>query len=92
MASKEKTVSVTEFKAKCLRLIDELDTNKLSRVTIVKRGREVASMTAPSKKSAQRKPFGHGFLKGSVVIPKGLDLAKPVFEDEIDAEKGILHR
>ena len=92
MAGREKTVSVTEFKAKCLGFIDDVDTEKLRRVTILKRGRQVAALIAVDKKVKKTRPFAHGFLKGSVRIPKGLDLTKPVFEGEIDAEKGILHR
>lgn len=93
MAASEKTVSVTEFKAKCLGLIDGVNSKKLRRVTIVKRGRIVAALVPAEPKTAKKaKPFAHGFLKGSVIIPDGLDLTKPVFEGEIDAEKGILHR
>jgi prevent-host-death family protein len=93
MAASEKTVSVTEFKAKCLSLIDGVNSKRLHRVTIVKRGRIVAALVPAEPKTAKKaKPFSHGFLKGSVVIPKGLDLTKPIFEGEIDAEKGILHR
>ena len=92
MSSSEKTVSVTEFKAKCLGLIDDVGKRKLRRVTIMKRGKRVAELVAVTPAASKRKPFGHGFLKGSVVIPKGLDLTKPIFEGEIDAELGILHR
>jgi antitoxin (DNA-binding transcriptional repressor) of toxin-antitoxin stability system len=92
MGNREKSLSVTQFKAKCLGLIDDLDSKRLRRVTIVKRGREVAALVPVQKKATTKKPFAHGFLKGSVVIPKGLDVTKPVFEDEIDAELGILHR
>ncbi len=93
MAASEKTVSVTEFKAKCLGLIDGVNSKKLRKVTIMKRGRVVAALVPVEPKSAKKaKPFMHGFLKGSVVIPDGLDLTKPVLEGEIDAEKGILHR
>lgn len=93
MAASEKTVSVTEFKAKCLGLIDGVKSKKLRKVTIVKHGRVVAALVPVEPKSAKKtKPFMHGFLKGSVVVPEGLDLTKPVFEGEIDAEKGILHR
>jgi prevent-host-death family protein len=93
MAASEKTVSVTEFKAKCLGLIDGVNSKRLQRVTIVKRGRVVAALVPAAPKAAKKsKPFAHGFLKGSVVIPEGLDLTKPTFEGEIDAEKGILHR
>jgi antitoxin (DNA-binding transcriptional repressor) of toxin-antitoxin stability system len=93
MTASEKTVSVTEFKAKCLGLIDGVNSKRLHRVTIVKRGRVVAALVRAEPKTAKKaKPFAHGFLKGSVVIPEGLDLTKPVFEGEIDAESGILHR
>lgn len=93
MPKSEKTVSVTEFKAKCLGLIDDVDSKQLRRVTIVKRGRVVAALVpAALKKVKKAKPFAHGFLRGSVRIPEGLDLTKPIFEGEIDAEKGILHR
>jgi antitoxin (DNA-binding transcriptional repressor) of toxin-antitoxin stability system len=92
MSGREKTVSVTEFKSKCLGLIDGVDSKKLRRVTILKRGREVAELVPVQRKTAKKKPFSHGFLKGSVVIPEGLDLTKPIFEGEVDAEKGILHR
>jgi prevent-host-death family protein len=89
----EKTVSVTEFKAKCLGLIDGVKSKKLRRVTIVKRGRVVAALVPAEPKAVKKaKPFAHGFLKGSVIIPEGLDLTKPVFDGEIDAEKGILYR
>lgn len=92
MGAREKTVSVTEFKAKCLGLIEDVGSRKLQRVTIVKRGREIAALVAAPRRDLKRKPFAHGFLKGSVVIPKDLDLTKPIFEGEIDAEEGILHR
>jgi len=34
----------------------------------------------------------HGFLRGSVVIPTGVDLTAPVIEEPFAAEEGKLHR
>ena len=90
MTNREKTVSVTEFKARCLSLMDDVHARKLNRLKIVKRGKLHVVISAPPPAKAKRSIFGA--LKGSVAIPKGLDLTKPIFEDEIDAEKGILHR
>ncbi len=92
MTGRDKTVSVTEFKAKCLGLIEGVDSRKIRRVTIVKRGRQVAELVPVPRKGAKRKPFAHGFLKGSVVMREDVDLTKPIFDGQIDAVKGILHR
>jgi antitoxin (DNA-binding transcriptional repressor) of toxin-antitoxin stability system len=43
----EKTLTATEFKAKCLELMDDIVANRLSAVTITKRGKVVARMVAP---------------------------------------------
>ena len=91
MAGGEKTVSVTEFKAHCLSLMDEVNKRKLTRLKVEKRGKLHVVISAPATADRKRRSI-FGALKGSVVIPKGLDLTKPVFEGEIDAEKGILHR
>jgi prevent-host-death family protein len=90
MGALEKTVSVTEFKAKCLSLMEDVSKHKVRQITVVKRGKPLVVIVAPRKPAARKSIFGA--LKGSVVIPEGLDLTKPVFEGEIDAEKGILHR
>ena len=34
----------------------------------------------------------HGFLRGSVVIPRGTDLTAPTLDEPFDAAKGRLHR
>jgi antitoxin (DNA-binding transcriptional repressor) of toxin-antitoxin stability system len=91
MAEREKTVSVTEFKAKCLSLMDDVHARKLVRLKVEKRGKPHVVISAPEPRSAKKRS-SFGSLKGWVVIPEGLDLTKPVFDDEIDAEKGILHR
>ena len=91
MAGNEKTVSVTEFKTHCLSLMDDVNARKLSRLKIEKRGKPHVEIVAPARTS-RKKRTAFGALKGWVTVPKGLDLTKPIFDGEVDAEKGILHR
>ena len=57
-------VSATEFKAKCLGLIDELE-SKGDTITVTKRGRPVA-VVSPAKKKRFKSPMG--ILAGKVKI------------------------
>ena len=91
MSDREKTVSVTEFKARCLGLMDAVNTRKITRLKVEKRGKLHVVIQAPAKGKGQRHSI-IGALKGSLIVPAGLDLTKPVFEGEIDAENGRLHR
>jgi len=93
MSAAERIVSATEFKAKCLEIMNALASGRLRKVTVTKRGKPAVVVSpAPKSKTPKREPFAHGFMKGSVIIPEGLDLTEPIFEGEIDAAKGILHR
>ena len=83
-------VNATEFKAKCLDLLDQVNSGAIARLEITKRGKVVAVVTKPAATAAGDL---HGFLRGSVIIPAGLDLTAPTGGDEpTDAERGILHR
>jgi antitoxin (DNA-binding transcriptional repressor) of toxin-antitoxin stability system len=83
------TLSVTEFKAKCLALFDQLESRKVDKVIVTRRGKAVAELAPP----AAALPPLHGAHRGSVVVPDGVDLTAPTFaDDEFDAERGILHR
>lgn len=83
------TITATDFKARCLELFDQLAARKLESVTVTKRGRPVAVIRPPE--ASEKLVAVHGFLKGSVTIPAGLDLTTPVFEGEIHAEQGRVH-
>jgi prevent-host-death family protein len=91
MAHGEIEISATEFKAKCLGLLDRLSERKLKRVTVTKRGKPVAVLTPP-KSSGQQHESIFGCMKGRMIAPPGFDFTRPVFDEEWDAEKGILHR
>jgi antitoxin (DNA-binding transcriptional repressor) of toxin-antitoxin stability system len=83
-------VSATEFKAKCLDILDRLADRSLERVVITKRGRVVAMLLPPEDAEAAIRQM-HGFLRGSVAIPPGFDLTAPVADEPFAAESGALH-
>lgn len=60
-----KTVAAAEFKATCLRLIDEMNEDGQP-ITITKRGRPVAVLTPVVEKPAGKKGIV-GAMKGSVL-------------------------
>jgi antitoxin (DNA-binding transcriptional repressor) of toxin-antitoxin stability system len=83
-------VSATEFKARCLDLLDQVNGGAIGRLDVTKRGMVVAVVTRPPAPAAGDL---RGFLRGSVVIPPGLDLTAPTGSPEpTNAEMGILHR
>jgi prevent-host-death family protein len=54
--------TATEFKAKCLEILDRLAARKLTRVTITKRGKVVAVLTPPETPEAAILGL-HGLLR-----------------------------
>lgn len=90
MVSSELTIGVAEFKAKCLDIVKRLDEGRLRKVIITRRGRTVAQLIPPAKDKADFYRFLDS-MKGSVTIPEGVDIVGPIFDGEINAEKGILY-
>lgn len=84
------TVSATEFKAKCLTLLDQVGARRIGRLEITKHGKVVAVLIPPASREETVHQL-HGFLRGSVVVPDGVDLTAPVLDDTLDAELGGLH-
>ncbi len=82
--------TATEFKAKCLDIFDQLAGRKLTRVTVTKRGKVVAVLTPPDDPAAAGLNL-HGFLRGSVITPPGLDLTAPSLDESLLADEGRLH-
>lgn len=62
MKTKQKTLSATEFKAKCLRVLEELDPQG---IVVLKRGRPIAKVT-PISSGNNEKFFG--CMKGKIKI------------------------
>ncbi len=72
-------VSATEFKARCLKLMDEIN-EQGGELIITKRGKPVAKLV-PADRSTKKQPM-FGFMKGSVTIHG--DIIGP-FHEEWDA-------
>jgi prevent-host-death family protein len=87
----QQTISASEFKAKCLDILDRLSTRKLTRVTITKHGRPVAVLTPPEDATESIRKV-YGFMKGSVVGIDDIDLTEPILDEKFLAEDGILHQ
>ena len=64
-----KEVAISEFKAKCLALLDEIEEHG-GTITVTKRGRPVATVSAAKKtrwKSTAGKLAGQGRILGDIV-------------------------
>ncbi len=85
------TYTATEFKAKCLDILDQLALRKLTRVTITKRGKVVAVLSPPDDAEAAARHL-YGFLRGSVIAPPDFDFTEPVLDEPFSAEDGELHQ
>ena len=83
------TVSATEFKAKCLDLLNRVSARQISRLEITKRGKIVAVLIPPASQREALEQL-HGFLRGSVTVPEAVDLTAPVLDEALDAEAGEL--
>ncbi len=90
LGAQTKTVSATEFKATWLDLLEQVTSGAIARLEVTRRGKVVAVVTKPEVKAAREDAFGS--MRGRVIIPEGLDLTAPLFDEEWDAERGILRR
>jgi prevent-host-death family protein len=86
-----RTVSASEFKAKCLDILDRVHARELDRVVVAKRGVPVAVLVPPPAEAVEVERL-HGFLRGSVVVPPGLNLTAPITQEVFAADEGELHR
>ncbi len=85
------TISATEFKAKCLEILDRVSNGAMERVTVTKRGKPVAVVVPPPSDVIDTSTL-FGFMRGTVIISEDVDLAAPLIDEPLDAERGILHR
>ncbi len=73
-------IGVTEFKAKSLGLIDDVEKGRLESVILTRRGKPVARLSSVSGARADvrpRVPDPWGCMKGSVILKEGVDLTEP---------------
>jgi len=84
------TISASEFKAKCLKILDRLAGRELDRVVITKRGTPVAVLLPPEQPADAVRDI-YGFMRGSVTIADDVDLTAPVLDEPFTADNGDLH-
>jgi antitoxin (DNA-binding transcriptional repressor) of toxin-antitoxin stability system len=89
--SATETLSVTEFKAKCLDLFNRLSNGRLTRVEVTRRGRTVAIVNSPPSRSEEARAL-HGSMAGMTRAAPDYDPAAPVLDEPFDADLGVLHR
>lgn len=89
MATTE-TISASEFKAKCLKILDRLAGHELDRVVITKRGTPVAVLLPPPQPVDAIRDI-YGFMRGSVTIADDVDLTAPILDEPFTADNGDLH-
>lgn len=85
------TISASEFKAKCLDLLDRVGRRELPRLTITKRGTPVAILTPPPAEETGIDEL-YGCLRGTVIIPADIDLTDPVVDEPFSAAEGKIHQ
>lgn len=74
----ERTVTVSEFKAKCLELLRAIDAGTVHRVTVTRRGQPVAVVQPPDDVREARARAVHGCMKGQAIVAEDFDLVKGV--------------
>ena len=70
------TIGVTQFKARCLALIDDVAKGRTERVLLTKRDRVVAALVPIASEGADI----WGALRGTVRVAPGADLTQPTGE------------
>ena len=87
MAAREKTISVTEFKAKCLELIEAGATHRLERVHLTKRGKPYVTLEVKAKGASPDFESIFGCMKGTTGIPEDFDWETPLYTADELAEQ-----
>jgi antitoxin (DNA-binding transcriptional repressor) of toxin-antitoxin stability system len=90
MARAELTLSVTEFKAKCLSVFGRIASGEIGRVALTKHGAVIAEVTPP-KSAMPARPRLYGSMRGQAAFAPGIDLTEPVMEGATLAEQGVLY-
>lgn len=81
-SSTELTINATEFKAKCLDLMDQLASHRLSRIVVTKRGKPISVMEPAKPPPAKVSIIG---------CMKGLAPREPIDWDAVEREASSLH-
>lgn len=83
----ETTISATEFKAKCLELMEQGALRQLDRVHVTKRGKPFVTIEMKPETGEPAPTFDSifGCMKGEIKLPTDFDLKTPAYTDaELD--------
>ena len=81
----EQTVSATEFKAKCLDLMEQAALRRLDRIHVTKRGKPFVTLTLTPHEAPPAADALFGAMKGSTNIPDDFDWESSVYsQQELD--------
>jgi prevent-host-death family protein len=83
-------IAASEFKAKCLDLMDQLAARKLNRIVVTKHGRPVAVLSPPTTREEVAEGL-FGCLRGRVTAPPEFDFTAPVLDEPLNAADGRVH-
>lgn len=83
---RELVINATAFKAKSLKLLDDLDAGKLDKITVTKRGKPVAVVQGAPATRPPRFEDLWGCMKGTLVIPDDVDLTAPTLDEDWEEE------
>ena len=77
-------VSASEFKAKCLVILNRFTPPGLERAVIPK-VKHIAALLTPPGRHAEAVHNIHGFMRGTVIIAEDADLTAPLLEPDFAA-------
>ena len=79
-----KMIGMTEFKAKCIALLDEIERTG-EPLTITRRGKPALTLTARAAEGKEKRPL-FGIMKGMVTWAPGVDPTAPVVDEDWEAQ------
>ncbi len=85
---KTQVITVTDFKAHCLELFDRLTRGSLDHIEVTRRGKLVAIVTSPPPQEAEARKV-HGSMAGMALVAPGVDLTRPIFDEDLEAADGL---
>ena len=78
---RQRTMTASDFRARCFGVLDRVAARKLGSVTITKRGRPVARVL-PAPGEAEL-PSLYGCMRGTVTMSEDIDIDRPILEQTL---------
>lgn len=82
MSAREATLSASDFKARCLEVMRQIEKGELQRVTVTRRGKSVAVLQGVQHEKPYKDDFG--FMRGLIHLAPDYDPFEQVIEESDD--------